>query len=130
MRPSCASAGRPPCTACRSRRSAIANAAERRAARWYRLRGWRILGANVRAGRNEIDLVARRGRQLRFVEVKEKGGTGWGDPAEMVTDEKQRRVRRAASAWLASHPELRGLDIAFDVVTVWEGRLRRIPDAF
>jgi putative endonuclease len=94
------------------------------------LRGWRILGANVRAGRNEIDLVARRGRKLRFVEVKEKGGTGWGDPAEMVTDEKQRRVRRAAAAWLASHPELRGLDIAFDVVTVWEGRLRRIPDAF
>lgn len=107
-----------------------ANAAERRAARWYRLRGWRILGANVRAGRNEIDLVARRGRQLRFVEVKEKVGIGWGDPAEMVTDEKQRRVRRAAAAWLASHPELRGLDIAFDVVTVWEGRLRRIPDAF
>jgi putative endonuclease len=94
------------------------------------LRGWRILGANVRAGRNEIDLVARRGRKLRFVEVKEKGGTGWGDPAEMVTDEKQRRVRRAAAAWLASHPELRGLDIAFDVVTVWEGRLRRIPEAF
>jgi Holliday junction resolvase-like predicted endonuclease len=48
----------------------------------------------------------------------------------MVTDEKQRRVRRAAAAWLASHPELRGLDIAFDVVTVWEGRLRRIPEAF
>ena len=94
------------------------------------MRGWRILGANVRAGHNEIDLVARRGRKLRFVEVKEKGGTGWGDPAEMVTDEKQRRVRRAAAAWLASHPELRGLDIAFDVVTVWEGRLRRIPDAF
>ena len=84
----------------------------------------------MRAGRNEIDLVARRGRQLRFVEVKEKRGTGWGDPAEMVTDEKQRRVRRAAGVWLGSQPELRGLDIAFDVVTVWEGRLRRIPDAF
>ena len=106
------------------------NHAERRAARWYRLRGWRILGANVWAGRNEIDLVARRGRQLRFVEVKEKTGLRFGDPAEMVTEEKQRRVRRAAHAWLASHPELRGLDIAFDVVAVWEGRLRRIPDAF
>jgi putative endonuclease len=106
------------------------NHAERRAARWYRLRGWRILGANVRAGRNEIDLVARRGRSLRFVEVKEKSGTAWGDPAEMVTVEKQRRVRKAARAWLAAHPELGGLDIAFDVVAVWEGRLRRIPDAF
>ena len=106
------------------------NAAERRAARWYRLRGWRILGANVWAGRNEIDLVARRGRSLRFVEVKEKRGVAYGDPAEMVTAEKQRRVRTAARAWLAAHPELGGLDIAFDVVAVWEGRLRRIPDAF
>jgi putative endonuclease len=106
------------------------NSAERRAARWYRLRGWRILGANVWAGRNEIDLVARRGRRLRFVEVKEKGGVAHGDPAEMVTEEKQRRVRSAASSWLAAHPELGGLDVAFDVVAVWEGRLRRIPDAF
>lgn len=106
------------------------NPAERRAARWYRLRGWRILGTNVWAGRNEIDLVARRGHALRFVEVKEKSGRGFGDPAEMVTVEKQRRVRSAAAQWLAQHPELRGLDVAFDVVAVWEGRLRRIPDAF
>ncbi|MGZ4335512.1 MAG: YraN family protein [Gaiellaceae bacterium] len=106
------------------------NSAERRAARWYRLRGWRILGANVWAGRNEIDLVARRGRSLRFVEVKEKRGVRFGDPAEMVTADKQMRVRRAAQAWLASRPDLRGLDVGFDVVAVWEGRLRRIPDAF
>jgi len=106
------------------------NSAERRAARWYRLRGWRILGTNVWAGRNEIDLVARRGRTLRFVEVKEKRGPRYGDPAEMVTEEKQRRVRRAATAFLAAHPELGGLDVAFDVVAVHEGRLRRIADAF
>jgi len=106
------------------------NAAERRAARWYRLRGWRILGANVWAGRNEIDLIARRGRSLRFVEVKEKTGPRFGDPAEMVTEEKQRRVREAARAWLAAHPELGGLDVAFDVIAVREGELRRIADAF
>lgn len=106
------------------------NSSERRAARWYRLRGWRILGMNVWAGRNEIDLVARRGGSLRFVEVKEKTGPRFGDPAEMVTEEKQRRVRRAAAAFLASHPELRGLDVAFDVVAVREGELRRIADAF
>ena len=106
------------------------NAAERRAARWYRLRGWRILGANVWAGRNEIDLVARRGRSLRFVEVKEKTGPRFGDPAEMVNAEKQRRVRNAAAAWLAAHPELAGLDVAFDVIAVREGELRRIADAF
>ena len=85
------------------------NAAERRAARWYRLRGWRILGTNVWAGRNEIDLVARRGRQLRFVEVKEKTGPRFGDPAEMVTRRSSgacaaprrrgsRRIRRCAAS--------------------------------
>ena len=103
---------------------------ERRAAWWYRLRGYRILAANAWAGGYELDLVVRRGRTLRFVEVKEKTGPRFGDPAEMVTEEKQRRVRRAAQAWLASHPELRGLDVAFDVVAVWEGELRRIADAF
>jgi Holliday junction resolvase-like predicted endonuclease len=36
--------------------------------RWYRLRGWKILGENVWAGGNELDLIVRRGRTLRFVE--------------------------------------------------------------
>ena len=56
------------------------NAAEVRARRWYRLRGWQILGENVWIGGNELDLVVRRGRALRFVEVKEKTGDGLGDP--------------------------------------------------
>lgn len=106
------------------------NEAERRAARWYRLRGWRILGANVWAAGYEVDLIVRRGRDLRFVEVKEKRGPAYGDPAEAVTAEKQRRVRRAAAAFLAAHPELGGLRAGFDVVAVRAGRLERLPDAF
>jgi putative endonuclease len=106
------------------------NEGERRAARWYRLRGWRLLGANVWAGGNELDLIVRRRRQLRFVEVKEKRGPRYGEPVEAVTEEKQRRVERAAEAWLAAHPELDGLAIGFDVVAVREGRLERLADAF
>ncbi|HEV8249166.1 MAG TPA: YraN family protein, partial [Gaiellaceae bacterium] len=85
----------------RGRRARSGLAAERRAAWWYRLRGWRVLGTNVWAGGNELDLIVRRGRVLRFVEVKEKREL---DPLEAVTPEKQRRVRRAAAAWLASRP--------------------------
>jgi putative endonuclease len=106
------------------------NNAERRAARWYRLRGWTILGANVWAGGNELDLIARRGRQLRFVEVKEKRGPRYGDPVEAVGAEKQRRIRRAAETWLAARPDLDGLSIGFDVVAVRDGRLERLADAF
>jgi putative endonuclease len=94
------------------------------------MRGWRILGANVWAGGNELDLIVRRGRQLRFVEVKEKRGARYGEPHEAVTAEKQRRVERAAETWLAAHPELDGLAVGFDVVAVREGRLERLPDAF
>jgi putative endonuclease len=75
-------------------------------------------------------VIARRGRQLRFVEVKEKRGRGFGDPLEMVTQEKQRRLRRAAESWLAARPELAGLAVAFDVVAVREGRVQRLGDAF
>jgi len=106
------------------------NSAERRAVLWYRLRGWRVLGANVWAGGNEVDVIVRLGRELRFVEVKEKTGPAFGEPAEMVGAEKQRRVRRAAELWLAGRPDLAELQVAFDVVSVHEGRLRRIPDAF
>jgi putative endonuclease len=106
------------------------NGAERRAARWYRLRGWRILATNAWAGGNELDLVVRRGRTLRFVEVKEKRSDRRGDPLEMVGHEKQRRVRRAAEAWLVANPEAQGLVPGFDVVAVRDGRLERVEQAF
>jgi len=105
-------------------------AAERKAVWWYRLRGWRILGENVWAGGNELDLIVRRGSTLRFVEVKEKKGTRFGDPLEMVTAEKQRRLRRAAAAWLGARPELRGLSVGFDVIAIRDGRVQRVPQAF
>jgi putative endonuclease len=106
------------------------NGGERRAAWWYRVRGWRVLGANVRAGGNELDLIVRRGSSLRFVEVKERTGSGFGGAVGAVGAEKQRRVRRAAEAYLALHPELARLDLGFDVVAVEAGRLERLGDAF
>ncbi len=62
--------------------------------------------------------------------MKAKSGAGYGDPLEMVTAEKQRRVRRAAAAWLAEHPQLNGLRVGFDVVAVRNGALERVSDAF
>jgi putative endonuclease len=108
----------------------VRNAAEARALRYYRLRGYRLLAANVWAGGNEIDLVLRRGSRLVFCEVKSKSGDAYGDPAEMVGEEKQRRLRRAATAWLARRPHLALLEPSFEVVAVQGRRLRRIRHAF
>jgi putative endonuclease len=104
--------------------------AERRAAWWYRLRGYRILARNAWLGGHELDIVVRRGRRLVFCEVKAKAGERFGDPLEMVDGEKRRRLRRAAETWLARHPEAAGLQVSFEVMAVRDGRLQRIAQAF
>ena len=72
----------------------------------------------------------RRGSTLRFVEVKEKRSARFGDPLEMITPEKQRRLRQAAETWLAARPELAALRVGFDVIAVRDGRIERVPQAF
>jgi putative endonuclease len=106
------------------------NSSEQRARRHYRLRGYRILGENVWIGGYELDLIVRRGRSLAFCEVKSKSGGGFGDPLEMVTPEKMRRLRSAATAWLAAHREHDGCNVRFDVVAERAGKLERIAHAF
>ena len=104
--------------------------AERRARLFYLLRGYRVLERNSRPGGIEVDLVLRRGRQVVFCEVKAKLGDRFGSPAEMVGPEKQRRLRRAAEAWLVAHPESAEWTVRFDVVAVTPRRLVRVADAF
>jgi putative endonuclease len=104
--------------------------AERRALLYYLLRGYKVLGRNVWIGGNELDLILRRGRRLVFCEVKAKSGERYGDPFEMVGEEKQRRLRRAAEAWLAANPKLAELDSTFEVVAFRAGRLERLKQAF
>lgn len=102
---------------------------ERRALWHYRLRGYRIIGTNVRAGRNELDLIVRRGRDLTFVEVKERRGRGYGGAVGAVDAEKRRRVRRAAQVWLSRNPQHPHVRVGFEVVALDQGRLTRIPTA-
>ena len=63
-------------------------------------------------------------------EVKAKSGDRFGDPLDMVDEEKQRRIVHAAEIWLAAHPELARCRVRFDVVAERSGRLARVADAF
>jgi putative endonuclease len=103
---------------------------EWRARLHYLVRGYRILATNAWAGGNELDLVVRRGRRLVFCEVKGKTGPSHGDPLEMVGPEKQRRLRRAAEAWLDARPALADLEMTFEVVAERAGKLERVRAAF
>ncbi len=89
-----------------------------------------MLDTNAWSGPYELDLVARRGRVLVFCEVKSKTGDRFGRPAEMVTAEKQRRIRVAAQLWLQRHRECAGLQVRFDVIAERDRRIEHLPNAF
>ena len=103
--------------------------AETRAAAWLMAKGFRIVARRWRSPVGEIDLVARRGRLLVFVEVKARAQLD--DAAEAVTERQQRRIAAAAAAWLARNGRDAECDIRFDAILVAPWRLpRHIPAAF
>jgi putative endonuclease len=103
------------------------NRGERRALHHYEARGFRLVDANVRVGRYELDLVLRRGRTLLVVEVKEKSGEAYGHPFEMIDAEKARRVHSAAWAWYATHPESAGMELVVEAAAVRGSHVECVP---
>ncbi|MEX0696754.1 MAG: YraN family protein [Dongiaceae bacterium] len=97
--------------------------AELMAAWFLRLKGYRVLARRYRTPAGEIDLIARRGRTLAFVEVKERPDETAA--LEAVTPTAQRRIARAAALWVSRHPAAAELDLRFDVVLARPGRLPR-----
>ncbi len=96
--------------------------AETLAAWWLRLKGWRILARRVRTPLGEVDLIARRGRIVAFVEVKARASD---DAAGFALDEwRLRRVVAAAGA-LAPRYARPGDDLRIDAVFLVRGRLPR-----
>lgn len=99
--------------------------------------GWRIIDRNWRPHgvglRGELDLVAARGDVLAFVEVKTRRSRRYGGPLQAVTHDKQRRIRRLATAYLAAS-SVRARAIRFDVIgidlTDDAPRLRHVEAAF
>jgi putative endonuclease len=111
-------------------------AAERRGRRaetlallYLRAKGYRLLARRYRTPVGEIDLIVARRRLIAFIEVKARP-TG-AEAAEAVTPASQRRIARAASAWLAKHPEAADRELRLDVVIAVPWRLpRHIMAAF
>ena len=93
------------------------------------LKGYRIVARRYRTPLGEIDLVARRGRTLCFVEVKRRAT--YNEGAEAIHAKNRARVSNAAALYLQKHPEYSGMDIRFDAAIIapnaWP---RHIPQAW
>ena len=97
--------------------------AEVRAAAYLLAKRYRILARRFRTPYGEIDLVARRGNLVVFVEVKARATLD--DAAYAVTPRQQRRIIDAAQTWLMAHPEHAEFDLRFDAMLIAPRRLPR-----
>ena len=66
-------------------------------------RGWRIEAHRFRFRRHEVDVIARRGQLVAFVEVKTRRAAGFGSGFEAVGERKRRTVAKVAAVWRARH---------------------------
>jgi putative endonuclease len=90
--------------------------AETRACVYLLAKGYRILARRQRTPQGEIDVVARRGSTLIFVEVKARATIDAA--AYAVTPRQRARIAAAAQAWLMTHPDHANLDCRFDVILI------------
>jgi putative endonuclease len=115
----------------RTRRAAYrhGHVAEAAAALLLIAKGYRLLARRHKTPLGEIDLIARRGRVIAFVEVKARPSDA--EALESVGRFSERRIVDAADMWLAKHPDAAGLDLRYDMILVTPWRLpRHLPDAF
>ena len=100
--------------------SRVGDRGERLAAHYLEGGGWTILGRNFRVGHKEVDLVARRGEVVAFIEVKTRTGLAFGHPLEAITPRKQQEIAEVADTWIQryGHPN----DVyRFDAVAILIG---------
>jgi len=103
--------------------------AETAAAWWLRLKGWRVLERNFRCKQGEIDIVARKGDLIVFVEVKAR--IDLAAAVDSVGPATRRRVADAGKVWLSRQPGAHRLSWRCDIVAVTPWRLpRHFEDAF
>ncbi len=90
---------------------------ETRAAAYLRLRGYQVLERNYRVPQGEIDLIARRGETLVFIEVKARKDDSHGTPIEAVSPQKVKRVSAAAAVYLSHYDKPYNV-CRFDIIAV------------
>ena len=104
-------------------------AAERKAADLLIENGYVVLEQRYRFHRHDIDLVARRGSIVVFVEVKARGSSRYGSALQAIHARKQRELVRAASAWLQRNGKPG--DVArFDAIVFERGKVEWLQSAF
>lgn len=103
---------------------------ELKAAQYLETLGYQVIGRNFRCRTGEIDLIARDGEYLVFVEVKYRSGGQMGEPLEAVGIRKQQKICRTASYYCLRHRIGPQQPCRFDVAAFFQGKWTVIQNAF
>jgi putative endonuclease len=103
---------------------------EELAADYLRQRGYEIIEQNYRNRQGEIDIIAKEGETLCFVEVKFRSGSDYGRAAEAVDRKKQYTIVRVAQYYLMCHGYDEWTPCRFDVVAVDDEEISLIKNAY
>jgi putative endonuclease len=98
---------------------------ERLATLLYLVRGYRVLGRNVRVGHTQVDLVCRRGNQLVLVEVKRRRTTAHGGARQALGYDQARRLLRAGMGLRARYPWAGGMRVDLVAIDGWRVQIVR-----
>lgn len=102
---------------------------ERKAVFYLKLRFYKILETNYKAGNGEIDIIAKKGNTLVFVEVKYRKNLENGYPREAVNEHKIHKIRTTAQCYMAQRA-VKNTDIRFDVIEILDKHIEHIKNAF
>jgi putative endonuclease len=113
-------------------RQRLGSDAEERAVLLLLQAGYRIMARNFRCRMGELDIIARRGRQLVIAEVRLRSSSGYGGAAASISAAKRARLVCAARYLLMLRPELADLVVRFDTLLLSSsaGPIEWIQDAF
>lgn len=111
-------------------RRALGRKYEEKAAAFLTQHGFQILEQNYRDRYGEIDIIARDGRYLVFIEVKYRSSLAKGYPQEAVSRKKQEKIRHTARYYLYSRHFPEDTPCRFDVVSVLGNEIHFIKNAF
>ncbi|MGN0807003.1 MAG: YraN family protein [Candidatus Coproplasma sp.] len=104
---------------------------ERKAARFLKKNGYKILGRNFKCKAGEIDIIASKGETIAFIEVKTRTTDYFGQPNEAVDSTRRHRYCNAANQFIYLNG-IRPDDyvLRFDVIEIKQGEINHIEDAF
>ena len=110
-------------------RKSKGKAAEEKAASYLKSLGYKILEKNFHSRFGEIDIIARDGNTLVFVEVRSKSYSSFGTPEETISKSKAKKIIKTAQLYIQiKNPSFE--DVRFDIISILHNNISHIKNAF